>query len=71
MPNNHRWEARVGRRGGLTLSLHWPESESGQGWKGSASCKCSHLISQLTKYYSLAHKKQSAKLAGVLKLKEL
>jgi len=26
---------------------------TGQGWKGSAGCKCSHLISQLTKYYGL------------------
>lgn len=37
-----------------------------QGRKGSESCKCSHLISQLTKYYGLAHKNQSAKLPGVL-----
>jgi len=39
---------------------------TGQGWKGSAGCKCSHLISQLTKYYGLAHKNQNAKLPGVL-----
>lgn len=39
---------------------------TGQGRKGSASCKCSHLISQLTKYYGLAHKNQSAELPGVL-----
>lgn len=39
---------------------------TGQGRKGSASCKCSHLISQLTKYYGLAHKNQSAQLPGVL-----
>lgn len=39
---------------------------TGQGRKGSASCKCSHLISQLTKYYGPAHKNQSAKLPGML-----
>lgn len=39
---------------------------TGQGQKGSTSCKCSHLISQLTKYNGLAHKNWSAKLPGVL-----
>lgn len=62
-------EPQVGSRGG---EEGWPHFVtplariSGQNWKVSASCKCSHLISQLTKYYGLAHKNQSAKLPGVL-----
>lgn len=39
---------------------------AGQGRKGSTSCESSNLISQLTKYYGLAHKSQRANLPGVL-----
>ena len=55
-PNSHRWESQWW--GGLASLCHTVGP--------NASCKCSHLISQLTKYYGLAHKNQNAKLPGVL-----
>lgn len=60
---------QVGSRRGEGALLRFVISLTGilgQGWEESTSCGCAHLISQLTKYYSLPHKNQSSKLPGVL-----
>lgn len=53
-------------RGGEASLCHITGRDLGPGLGESTSCRCSHLILQLTKYYRLAHKNQSTKLPGVL-----
>lgn len=70
--NEGRTSCQIVTGGGQSGEEGWPHFVTplawimGQGQNWSASCKCSHLISQLTKYYDLTHKNQSVKLPGVL-----